>query len=174
MNIKVGFSRHKGFAPLSWLIMACERTKFSHSFIEFYSKSLDRYMIYHATGSGVYFVGKTLFEEYNTIIKYKEVEVSKEVNTKLLQWCVDKSGLPYSRAEVFQIGVRRFFRLFGIRIAPMIQNRASAYICSELVAEALAELGYQIDRDQLDVMGLQELEALLATALKDIAYTEVQ
>lgn len=53
-SARIGFSRHRGFAPLSWAIMAVERTNFSHVYIKFYSASMGRWLVYEATGKGVF------------------------------------------------------------------------------------------------------------------------
>lgn len=81
----VGFSRRKGLAPVSWLIMLCEGTNFSHAFIKVYSASLDRVLIYQATGSGVYFMGSTLFDKTAQVMEEYPIEVSEDARRKLLR-----------------------------------------------------------------------------------------
>lgn len=166
MKIKVGFSRHKGFAPIGWAIMAAERTKFSHAFIEIRSDSLDRNLIYHATGSGVYFIGETNFLDQNEVVESFEFEISDEGKKRLLQWAIDQSGKPYGKLQLIGIGIMRTARLFGVTIRNPFQNEGSRYICTELVARALYEAGLVKVCVDYDSWGLKEcrnqVSALLA------------
>lgn len=152
-QIIMGFSRHKGFAPLSWLIMLCERTNFSHAYVKLYSASLDRTLIYQATGSGVNFVGSVLFEESAQVVEEYPIEVSDGARTRLLQRCVDNAGKPYGRLQMVGLGVIRVAKLFGIRMKNPFPNGDGKYVCCELVVDALEELGIPgpSDLDQVDL-----------------------
>lgn len=161
--IAVGFSRHKGFAPLSWLIMKCEGTNFSHAYIRVRSESLDRNLIYHATGSGVYFIGEPAFEEHVTVAEEYELKVTDQTRKELLQWAVDTSGKPYGKMQLIGLGLKRLVKLVGISIKNPFGTGNKAYICTELVASALKEVK-MLDDVNLDEIGLAELRSLVIKA----------
>ena len=164
--IKVGFSRHKGFAPLSWLIMLCERAPFSHAYIKIRAESLDRNLIYQATGSGVYFVGSVLFDQSAQVVEEYEIPISDDSRRKLLQWCVDNSGKSYGHLQLVGIGLMRLARLFGWKISNPFSNGNSAYVCCELVAAALEDVGIAGPSD-LDQVGLKETRDMVLRALDE-------
>lgn len=157
--ITVGFSRHKGFAPLSWLIMLCERTNFSHAYIRLHSESLDRDLIYQATGAGVNFVGSVMFDQTAQVVEEYKIEISEDARKKLLQWCVDNAGKPYGRMQILGLGLVRLAKLVGIRMKNPFPNGNGAYVCCELVAEALENLGKAglTDLDQVDLNATRDM-----------------
>mgnify|MGYP001571962652 CR=1 FL=1 len=161
--ITVGFSRHKGFAPISWIIMLCEHTPFSHAYIKVRSESLDRTLVYQATGSGVHFIGSAMFEESAQVIEEYEMPMPSEDRKKLLQWCVDNAGKPYGRLQVIGIGLIRLAKLFGLRISNPFSNGNKAYICCELVTAALEHTGMAgpDDLDQVDLIATRDMVRLV-------------
>lgn len=163
--ITIGFSRHKGFAPLSWLIMLCERTKFSHAYIKIKSESLNRTLIYQATGSGVYFIGEEAFKLSSEVVEEYPLEVSPEHRIKLLQWAVDNSGKPYGKMQLLGLGVIRLVKLFGLKINNPFSNGNKAYICCELVTEAIENIGLFPPTD-LDKVDLRSIKAIVESWIK--------
>lgn len=157
MKITVGFSRHPGFAPISWLICAVEGTKFSHAYIKIRSDSLDRTLIYQATGVGVYFVGEQHFLTKAKPIEEYDFEISDEAKKNFLQKAIDKTGLPYSKMQIVGIAIMRLFALFGKKISNPFKNGDKAYVCCELVDAALSELGLIPNNVDKDSLGLKEL-----------------
>ena len=157
MKIIVGFSRHPGFAPVSWLICLVERTKFSHAYIKIRAESLDRTLIYQATGVGVYFIGEEQFLHHAKPIEEYEFEISDVAKKAFLQKAIDNTGLPYSRMQVLGIAVMRICSLFGKKISNPFKNGNKAYVCCELVDAALSELGLIPDEVDKDSVGLKDL-----------------
>lgn len=156
-RVEVGFVAPKAkLVPMSWLIRLCEGTRFSHAYIKVESKSLSRALVYQATGSGVYFIGETAFNDHYNLVEQYEFEVSDEAKTKLLQWAIDTSGKPYGIRQVIGLALQRACRLVGIKIRNPFANGSQAYVCTELVANALEELGMDIGMS-LDEVGLVEL-----------------
>ena len=157
MNIVVGFSRHPGFAPGSWLLCAAEGTPYSHAYIKIRSESLDRTLIYQATGIGVYFIGEAQFLLRATPVEEYSFEISDAAKKTFLQKAIDKTGLPYSRMQVIGIGIMRLCALFGKKISNPFKNGDKAYVCCELVDAALCELGLFPDDVDKDCIGLRDL-----------------
>ena len=156
-KVYIGFSKSRvGLPIIAWLIMLCERVPFSHAYIRIRSESLDRDMIYQATGSGVYFVGLPAFELHSKIVEEYAFEVSDQARKKMLQWAIDTSGKPYGRLQLLGLGLKRLCSLVGIRIGNPFKSGSGAYICTELAARATEELGIPFGID-LDEVGLKEL-----------------
>lgn len=170
MKIWVGFSKHRGFAPLGWLIMRCEGTNFSHTFVRVRSESLNRNLIYQANGSGVFFIGQEMFDRSNQVVEEYEIEVSDAAKVKFLQWAVDSSGKPYGHLQLVGLGMMRLAKLFGLRIKNPFGNRDSAYVCCELVVEALETLGLAGPAD-LDNVDLQDAQRMATEAADEKGQT---
>lgn len=114
VNVRIGFSRRKGFAPLSWAIMAVERTPFSHAYLKFYSQKMDRWLVYEATGKGVFFKSLPVFESEAETIEEYELPVSDEARNTLMVFMVDQSGRPYSRAQIAGMLILRLGQRLGL------------------------------------------------------------
>lgn len=156
-SIIVGFSKPKGwFYPMSWIIRWAEGTAFSHAYIRVRSESLDRDLVYQATGAGVYFIGLPAFKDHYEIVEEYALTVSEEGKKKLLRWAVDNSGKPYGRLQCLGIGLRRLALIIGIRIKNPFSNEGEAYVCTELCAQATVEAGIPFNVEKDDV-GLKEL-----------------
>jgi len=163
-TLVVGFSKRKGFAPLSWVIMLCEGTKFSHTFIHVYADSIERDLIYQATGSGVHFVGRKAFDECAEVIESYPIQISEEDKKKLLQWSVDNAGKPYGYWQIVGLGLIRLAKLIGLRIKNPFSNGDKAYVCCELVVAALKHLGMK-GPDQLDQVDLKAAKRMVLRSL---------
>lgn len=157
-KISIGFSKGKGFAPISWLIKWVEKTPFSHSYITWQADNLDRKMIYEARGAGVRFVGQAMFESHNQVVNEFEFEISDDAKIKLLQWAIDSAGKGYGKWQFVGIGIVRFLKIFGIKIRNPFSNGDSQYVCTELSGVALVILGLMHPIDQ-DMEGPSELYA---------------
>lgn len=170
MTIQVGFSRHKGFAPLSWLIMLIERTNFSHAYIKIYSESLNRSLIYQANNSGVWFIGEPSFLNKNIEVETYEFEISSTQKTKLLQFCVDNSGKSYGRLQLIGMSIVKLIKfLFNKDIRNPFSNGSTLYVCSELVLKALEEIT-NLNVQKQDNIGIFDLEKLVKSLNKGIQH----
>lgn len=153
--LKIGFSRSKKKLPiLAWLIMLCERTRFSHTYVKFPVKRWDLDLTYHAVGTGVNFAGPHEFNEHHQVVEEFSIEISDEAKDKLLKWCAENAGRAYSKKQILGMLLKRTARLFGIKIKNPLPE-SGAYICSELVAFLITMLGKQPPED-LESMGLVE------------------
>lgn len=150
----VGFSRPKKWKLFSAVVKWYLKTPYSHVYMKFYSKSLDRWIVYEAVGNGVRFIGQKLFDETVDIIKEFEIDISDEKQKELLVWCVDNSGVKYGCLQ-----------LIGIFIANILKLKRNPFksgkICSELIAEAIenAEI-YKFKKD-LNLVTPKEIYNLL-------------
>ena len=148
--------------------MKCEGTNFSHTFVRIRSKSIDRDLIYQATSSGVHFVGSVLFESSAQVVEEYQIPVSDEDRKRLLRWAVDNAGKPYGYLQLLGIGLIRLAKIVGINIGNPFSNGDKAYVCCELVAEALQGLGILVSDklDQVDLTVTRDIVRRTALALR--------
>jgi hypothetical protein len=143
-RIYIGLSRHTDFAIFGRAIEWFEKTNFSHAYVRFYSESLNRSLIYQASGMSVNFTNIEHFNSINTTVKEYEILVSDEQYTQILQFCVDNVSKPYGLKSIFGILV---YQIFGWKcINP---DKQESFICSELVCYILQMLGI-INEPDLD------------------------
>ena len=140
--IIIGFSTHKKFSILSSLIKCIEGTKFSHVYLKFESKSINRKLIYQASGLTVNFCGNDIFYSKNKDIAQFVIPVTEEEKIKILQKCVDLCGKPYGIKELFGLGLVKICAIYGKKIKNPFQDRSRTYICSELIATILMTIGF--------------------------------
>lgn len=160
-HVVVGFSRpKKGFAIFSWLIRLFERTEYSHVYVKFYSESLDRWLIYQASGLKVNFEGSISFDErVQTLYRYS-VDIKEEDYKKVLQFAVDNAGKPYSISQIFGLAYVIVCRWFGKRVKNPFPNGDQSYVCSELVATMIPQMKEYFN-EHLDTVTPSEIKQYL-------------
>ena len=137
-KITVGFS--SGHGPLVWLIKKAEKSPFSHAYIKFYSASLDRVLVYQASGLAVNFMGPDVFKTKAIVYQEFELEVSDEAYKKCIQFAIDKSGVGYGAKQLVGMGLVKLCSMFGRKIKNPFADGGSTYVCSELVFHLLNDI----------------------------------
>lgn len=141
--LTVGFSTPRKSHLFPWAIRKVERTPFSHVYFKLYSKSIDRQLIYQASGLQVNFVGNTIFEEINEVVAEFTIEITEAQKVAFLKKAVDLAGRPYGLKQVFGIGLVRAASGIGLKVKNPWADGSHTYICSELGAELLNDLGIE-------------------------------
>lgn len=131
----VGFSKPKTWKPFAWLIMKGYSIPYDHVYISFHSESLDRDVVFQASGLSVNFMGKVFFGE-NDVLDEFEVSIGEENKKKLLQFALDNAGNPYGIKIAFGLALVRIAALFGKKIKNPFGGE---FVCSTLVAHILRE-----------------------------------
>jgi uncharacterized protein YycO len=140
-KITIGFSKSKNkFALGSLLIRAYMGTPYSHVYLQFYSESLNRVLIYEAVGSGVRFIGSSAWSEHAVEIKSHTITTNKSNQVTLLQYCVDHAGTEYGFMQ--NLGVP-LASIFNLKKNPFRKGKN----CSEAIGEFLKSEGYEIKKD---------------------------
>jgi hypothetical protein len=135
-TITIGFSKSKKKFPIgSWLIRAYMGTPYSHVYLRFYSKSLDRTLIYEAVGGGVRFIGAKQWEKHAVEVDSFDIELINGNYISLLQYCVDHTGVEYGIAQ--NLGVP-LASIFNLETNPF----QSGTNCSEEIYKILVLSGY--------------------------------
>lgn len=151
-KILIGFSKPNCFKPLACLIMAWQKTPFSHVYLKLIRKSGVN-VIYQASGHAVNFMGCKIFEKKALVIKEFSFEVSDDAKDKFLDWAIANSGADYSVLKGLGIFFARCFQMKN----PF--EKKDGYVCSILVAKALGPL---MDKEIPDasILGPKEIYEL--------------
>lgn len=140
-TVIIGFSRPKSnFKVGSWFIRLANKTKYSHVYMKTLSTSLDRVLLYEATGhGGVNFINQRLWEsQTHTVIEYS-LDLTPEQHKKLLQFCIDNAGQPYSKKQIINIAYNYIRKFLGLSPVSWKESEESM-ICSELLGRLLCEV----------------------------------
>lgn len=141
----IGFSRPNGwFEPFSWAIRLLQWTSYSHVYIRVHSESLDRDIIYQASGLQVNFIGLDRFKTKEIIIKEFAVQITPETKKQVLQYCTDTAGAPYGVLEVLGFPWVILNSAFGRHVNNPFGSSTS-FVCSQFVGSILKDfLGYPL------------------------------
>jgi hypothetical protein len=136
--IIIGFSKSKGFKPLSKAIMYVEDTNYSHTYIKLSNRHFNDFDIYHASKGMVnHMVEKTFLEE-NEIVKEFSIPIDIEKKKEVINDIRYKLGKPYSKITMLVLFFVNILRRFNISTDFIkIIDGEEAYICSELVVRIL-------------------------------------
>ena len=149
-EIIIGFSKPKNnkFPIFSWLIRLIEWTPYSHVYIQWHSDSLERDIIYQASGTMVNFMGSKRFNEHvETLFQYK-IKCSSEAKKRVVQKAIDLAGAPYGVKQVFGITLVKLMRFFGKDIVNPFADGSKTWVCSELGMEIITDLGLSVPVQQ--------------------------
>lgn len=157
-HVTIGFSRPKGFSILSTIIRWVEGTKFDHTYLRIYSKSLDRWLIYHASKTSLHFSNWESIQANNVICEEYELPIFEAEKVKILQYCVDNLEKPYGVLELIGIGWVRLARALGYKIKNPFSDGLKTEVCSEVVGHVLKMIqdhddGPFITDEQLETEG---------------------
>ena len=137
----VGFSKAKSPWKIgSQVIREVENRDYSHVYIKFYSKSLDRTLIYEAVGSGVRFIGQEKWKNHAIEMHSYDLEISDESYIKLMQFCVDNAGEEYAFCQNLGVVIAK---VFNLEKNPFQKGQN----CSEITGELLKLEGFRICKD---------------------------
>lgn len=158
-KVTVGFSRStKPFAIGSLLIRWYMGTPYSHVYMKFDSPSMNRSLIYEAVGVGVRFIGLERWKNHALEVDSFELEVSEENYKKIMQFCIDQSGIEYG-----------FWQNLGIIIANICKKSNNSLTdgenCSEAIGEILKLEGFEIHKD-LNLLTPKDIHEILSTKLQ--------
>jgi hypothetical protein len=155
-TVTIGFSKPKNhiFPIGSWAIRLFQGTAYSHTYIRFYSESLNRTLVYEAVGTGgIRFIGQKMWLKHAEELESFTLKVKKCNATTMLQDFVDDCGLDYGHLQ--NIGIF-MASLFGWKKNPWRKGKN----CSEIVAKFLISEGYRISKP-LDLVTPKDIYEIL-------------
>jgi hypothetical protein len=152
--VVIGFSTSKNpFAVGSFLIRAIEQVDFSHTYLQFFCSSLNRWLIYQASHGAVNFENINTFHKKSRDLYEYEIPVTKEEKAKILQFCVDNVGIPYGKSQIVGMAVIRLINQLGFKFKNPCADGPKTMVCSELVGYLLEILGKRINQSTLELEG---------------------
>ena len=159
-EIIIGFStQHAAWksAPIRW----CEDTEYSHVYVKFYSKTLGRGLIYHASKHSLHFLSLKNFRKDNKTIDEYRVKVTEGGFKDVLLYCIDNAGIPYGWLQLVGIGFVKLFSKVWPWYRNPFKNGDSAQVCNEVAARILDIVGIKIDLSQIDSVGPKWLHGVM-------------
>lgn len=153
--IVIGFSTSSNRNSLvSAAIRAVERTPYSHVYMRFWSDSIERWLVYHASHTNIHFNNIETFHEQNVVLDEYEVRATTEQRKDVLQLCVDRVGWPYGTMQLVGMGYVRLTHAWtGLKVPNPFSDGERTQVCSELAGHVLYKLGAPIDLGLLEYEG---------------------
>lgn len=157
MKIIIGFSKSKKFLPLfGWIISLIYNTKYSHTYVRWYSVGADVDCVYEASGTSVHFTAKQIFDKKAQALHEYEINITNNQYKQLLKWCMSNAGVDYGLKQAVGIGITK---IFNLKKNPLSDKNRQ--VCSEVVGHILnnaTNLGITLD---LEMAGPPEIKAFL-------------
>lgn len=138
VKLIIGASRNEkiGSKLLQWWM----GTDYSHVFAMWDLTAQERSIVYQASHGMVHFQSYPNFLFVNEITHKAVIDISDVKFKRFSQKCIDLAGMPYSKLELLQIFI---CNITGGLIGTRDQT---GYICSELMADLLEDIGYTFDK----------------------------
>jgi hypothetical protein len=153
-QVIIGFSRPRANTVFSWGIRTVENTPFSHTYIRYYSKRLDRWLVYHADQADCHFNNFPSFLSENRPVEEYIIPCTQEEKTAIEQMCIDKVGLKYGWWQIAGMALSRISRLwFDVSVKNPFSDGEKTMVCSEFVGRILRILGESIRDEDLEIEG---------------------
>ena len=138
-QITVGFSRASTKFPIfSWLIMAVQRTPYSHAYLKYQDVNLNRTVVYQASHTLVNYMSEATFLAQETVVQEFTFNVSDAAFLAMQQFAVDNAGKPYGVLEIIGLGLVELALAVGIKMHNPLKEAGSTWICDQLVAALLS------------------------------------
>ena len=139
-TIWVGFSRPQGwFEPFSWIIRLFDWSPFSHTYLRINIPEYNRQVIFQSSGLLVNFESPSIFSSAEYVYKEFPISISDATKQNIMQFCLDRVGLPYDLKGVFGLAIVKFMALFGKKINNPFGSGDTTYFCSKVLDEILKD-----------------------------------
>jgi hypothetical protein len=153
-SIIIGFSTSKyKWNPIAAAIRLAEGAPFSHTYVKFWSPSIQRWLIYHASRTRLNFMNLEFFQKESKIVEEHEIPVTPEQKVKVIQYCVDTVWKSYGTRQLLGMAWVRLWRRLGVAAKNPFRDNQRTQVCSELVGHVLRIIGEDIDPRVLEVEG---------------------
>jgi len=136
-TIIVGFSRPVKPMIFSNLIMWSDKTNYSHVYLKWEWKGIDRDIIYQASKLAVNFESNKTFETHSLAVEEYEVTLGDECHRKMMQFCMDNANKPYGIKEILGFAWVKIMAKLGKKCKNPFPSNGNTFVCSTLGAEIL-------------------------------------
>lgn len=152
-QITIGFSRASTAFPIfSWLIMAVQKTPYSHAYLKYTDEYLGQTMYYQASHSLVNYMSAATFLAQETVVQEFDFQVSDESFLAIMKFGADQAGKPYGTLEILGLALVEIAMLFGIKMNNPVRDEGTTFICDQLVAALLENCEGVVLPDKIDNM----------------------
>ena len=151
-TLTIGFSKSsKKFGIFSWIIMWGQGTKFSHSYLKHQCDWSNRSVYFQASHTSVNFMSETRFLAEETVIQEFIFTVDDAKFIKMQDFCLDNSAKPYGILSIFGFAYKIIADRLGFKVRNPIRAAKKTPVCSQLIAELLADLDVTIPLEIDDI-----------------------
>ena len=165
-KISIGFSRPKMWKPLAWLIMLIEGTNYSHTFVTWHCKEINRRKVFEAVGSGIRILSNVNFKKHAEVIELYHFYINDTVLSEIEQEAHDMTGRPYGFKAILGLAIMRLFnfinrllKLKGKQGNPFKDGKYSQ-ICIEAIGLVLKRIVNELPLD-FENIGLMECNEIV-------------
>lgn len=152
-TLTIGFSKSsKKFGIFSWIIMWAEGTAYSHAYLKYPCAWKPETQIYfQASHTSVNFMSGKRFLAEETVIQEFCFTVDDAKFAKMQDFCLDKSAEPYGLMTIFGFAYKIIANRLGLKVRNPVRNAKQTPVCSQLIAELLADLDVTIPLEIDDI-----------------------
>jgi hypothetical protein len=139
-QITIGFSRACTTFPIfSWVIMAVQRTPYSHVYLKYQDEYLSQTMYYQASHTLVNSMSESVFLSQETPVYEFIFNISDEMFLKTMQFAANQAGKPYGILEICGLALVELASGIGISIQNPFKDAGETWICDQLQAAILSQ-----------------------------------
>lgn len=110
------------------------KTPFSHVAIKMMDGDTNQAVYYQASGLNVNCVSEPEFLSLETIVDYKDIQVSDKVYIAGKTWAITQLGKPYSILAIMGFALQILLGMVKIQIKNPFKATNDAYVCSQFAA----------------------------------------
>lgn len=137
-QITIGFSRACTTLPVfSWLIMAVQRTNFSHVYLKYQDEFLGQTMYYQASHTLVNSMSEAVFLAQETVVQEFTFSVSDVSYLACMKNAAAQAGKPYGTMEILGLAVVELAMAVNMRVHNPVKDAGETWICDQLIAYLL-------------------------------------
>ena len=163
-QITVGFSRAStAFPVFSWLIMAVQKTPYSHCYLKYQDEYLGQTMYYQASHTLVNSMSAAVFLAQETVVQEFTFYVSDASFKACMLFAANQAGKPYGVKEILGLSLVETATLFGIKMQNPFMEAGSTWICDQLIASMIQTCENVKLPMALDDMTPKDMFALVST-----------
>lgn len=163
-QITIGFSRASTSFPIfSWLIMAVQKTPYSHCYLKYQDEYLGQTMYYQASHTLVNYMSAEVFLAQETVVQEFNFQVSDASYKAIMQFAANQAGKPYGVKEIFGLAVVELALAVGIKMQNPFKEAGTTWICDQLIASLVQSCEGVTLPMPLDNMTPKDMFALVST-----------
>jgi hypothetical protein len=137
-QITIGFSRASTTFPIfSWLIMAVQKTNYSHVYLKYQDEFLGQTMYYQASHTLVNSMSAPVFLGQETVVEEFTFNVSDASFLACMQFAANQAGKPYGVKEIFGLAMVELAMAVNVRMHNPFKDAGETWICDQLLAALL-------------------------------------